>query len=393
MSADNANRGAGVKARVLSEGTELAASVAGSAVVTSSRQSRDPASLSPLLSKQQFLRQMRLEKRRAERSKASLSLVLFIADAEHADGPASIPGLMDLLRGAKRETDFLGYLAGDRVALLLPDTNEEGAHGFTRNVSSRASNLKYSTIVSTYPDEIFASLVHGDRLPPESSPLYIDHSLDVNAVFEFLKRALDIIGSLALLLVLSPVMIATAIAIKTSSPGPAIFKQPRLGKRGVAFDIYKFRSMVTSSDDKIHREYVTKLIEGKHEDINQGDAAKPIYKMTGDPRITRVGHFIRKTSIDELPQLFNVLKGDMSLVGPRPPLKYEAEKYQVWHLRRILEVRPGITGLWQVVGRSTTAFDDMVRLDLRYIRERTFWLDVKILLLTVKVVLGGRGAT
>jgi exopolysaccharide biosynthesis polyprenyl glycosylphosphotransferase len=393
MSADDANRGAGVKSPVLSEGSELAASVAGSAVATSSRQPRDPASFSPLLSKQQFLRQMRLEKRRAERSKTSLSLVLFIADAEHPDGLASAPGLMDLLRSAKRETDFLGYLAGDRVALLLPDTNEAGAHGFTRNVSSRASNLQYSTIVSTYPDEIFASLVHGDHLLPESSPLYIDHSLDVNAVSEFLKRALDIIGSLALLLVLSPVMIATAIAIKATSPGPVIFKQSRLGKRGVAFDICKFRSMVTSSDDRIHREYVTKLIEGKHEDVNQGDAAKPIYKMTADPRITRVGHFIRKTSIDELPQLFNVLKGEMSLVGPRPPLKYEAEKYQIWHLRRILEVRPGITGLWQVVGRSTTAFDEMVRLDLRYIRERSFWLDVKILLLTVKVVLGGRGAT
>jgi lipopolysaccharide/colanic/teichoic acid biosynthesis glycosyltransferase len=109
--------------------------------------------------------------------------------------------------------------------------------------------------------------------------------------------------------------------------------------------------------------------------------------MVRDPRITAVGHFIRKTSIDELPQLFNVFLGDMSLVGPRPPLRYEAEKYQVWHLRRILEVRPGITGLWQVIGRSTTNFDEMVRLDLKYIREWSIWMDIRILLGTVRVVL------
>jgi lipopolysaccharide/colanic/teichoic acid biosynthesis glycosyltransferase len=172
-----------------------------------------------------------------------------------------------------------------------------------------------------------------------------------------------------------------------TSPGAALFKQQRLGRFGAPFEIYKFRSMSAKNDDKAHREYVAKLIQGNLAEINQGDAANPVYKMTRDPRITKVGHFIRKTSIDELPQLFNVLKGDMSLVGPRPPLRYEAEKYQVWHLRRILEVRPGITGLWQVIGRSTTSFDEMVRLDLRYIREWSFWMDVKILLGTVRVVI------
>ena len=119
---------------------------------------------------------------------------------------------------------------------------------------------------------------------------------------------------------------------------------------------------------------------------------KPLYKMTVDPRITTVGRFIRKTSLDELPQLFNVLKGEMSLVGPRPPLLYEAEKYQAWHLRRILEVQPGITGLWQVEGRSTTSFDDMVRLDLRYAKMSSFWVDLKIILRTVLVLFGSRGA-
>ncbi len=146
------------------------------------------------------------------------------------------------------------------------------------------------------------------------------------------------------------------------------------------------------ADEKIHKEYVEKLITGEASNVNQGDADKPLYKLKDDQRITRVGKFIRKTSIDELPQLFNVLKGDMSLVGPRPPIPYEVQKYKPWYLRRVLEMRPGITGLWQVEGRSRTTFDEMVRLDVRYIRNWSFWLDLKILVKTVKVVLRQSGA-
>jgi lipopolysaccharide/colanic/teichoic acid biosynthesis glycosyltransferase len=134
------------------------------------------------------------------------------------------------------------------------------------------------------------------------------------------------------------------------------------------------------------------LIKGEHEKINQGDEEKPLYKIKRDPRITRVGKIIRKTSIDELPQFFNVLKGEMSLVGPRPPIPYEVEKYKPWHLRRILEVKPGITGLWQVDGRSKTSFDDMVRLDLRYVQNWSLWLDIKILLKTIRAVVRQSGA-
>src|SRR6202165_2451708 len=188
-------------------------------------------------------------------------------------------------------------------------------------------------------------------------------------------------------------MLIIAAAIRITSSGPVIFKQARLGKRGVPFVFYKFRSMSVNADDRIHRAYVASLISGDHEGINQGNTAKPLYKLKSDPRVTRVGRVIRKTSMDELPQLFNVLKGDMSLVGPRPPIPYEAEKYEAWHLRRILEIRPGITGLWQVEGRSKTSFDDMVRLDLRYIRDCSLMLDLKILIKTVKVVLRCDGAT
>jgi lipopolysaccharide/colanic/teichoic acid biosynthesis glycosyltransferase len=187
-------------------------------------------------------------------------------------------------------------------------------------------------------------------------------------------------------------MLLTAAAIAVASPGPVIFRQVRLGKGGAPFDFLKFRSMYTNADDGIHREYVARLIEGDNDLVNQGDEKKPYFKIKGDPRITPIGSLIRSTSIDELPQLFNVLKGDMSLVGPRPPLPYEAEKYRSWHLRRVMEIRPGITGLWQVEGRSRTTFDEMVRLDLKYIRNWTPLLDMKILAKTLLVVLRREGA-
>ena len=202
-----------------------------------------------------------------------------------------------------------------------------------------------------------------------------------------LKQGIDFAGALLALVLLSPVMLITALVIKLSSPGPAIFTQTRVGQRGVPFTFYKFRSMHLDTDEGIHREYITRFINGRHEESNQGTEEQPLYKLKSDPRITWIGRIIRKTSIDELPQLFNVLKGDMSLVGPRPPLPYEVEQYQSWHLRRILEMKPGMTGLWQVEGRSETSFDNMVRLDLRYVRTWSLTFDVRILIRTVKVVL------
>jgi lipopolysaccharide/colanic/teichoic acid biosynthesis glycosyltransferase len=150
--------------------------------------------------------------------------------------------------------------------------------------------------------------------------------------------------------------------------------------------------MYPNCDDQIHRQYVTELIEGRLESINHGDSEKPLFKMKSDPRLTRVGKILRYLSLDELPQLFNVLRGEMSLVGPRPPIPYEIEKYEAWHLRRILDMKPGMTGLWQVSGRSTTSFNEMVRLDLRYVRNWSLWLDLKILARTIKEVLHPQGA-
>lgn len=161
-----------------------------------------------------------------------------------------------------------------------------------------------------------------------------------------------------------------------------------MGQYGIQFCFYKFRTMYVDNDPQIHRDYVSKLIAGEGE-LGKG---KGIYKLVDDPRITTIGRFLRKTSLDELPQFINVLMSDMSLVGPRPPLPYEYERYQIWHRRRVLELKPGLTGLWQVQGRSRTTFDEMVRLDLRYANIRSLWVDFKILMRTPAAMLSGRGA-
>jgi lipopolysaccharide/colanic/teichoic acid biosynthesis glycosyltransferase len=183
-----------------------------------------------------------------------------------------------------------------------------------------------------------------------------------------------------------PLFVILAILVKLTSRGPVLFCQKRVGRYGKEFNFYKFRTMYTGNDPRIHQEYVTKLIAG---DLNESSG---VYKIVNDPRITPVGRFLRKSSLDELPQFFNILKNDMSLVGPRPPLPYEFERYQTWHKRRVLELKPGLTGLWQVEGRSRTTFDEMVRMDLRYAIERSLWVDVKIILQTPSAMFSGRGA-
>jgi len=210
--------------------------------------------------------------------------------------------------------------------------------------------------------------------------------------FRFTKRIVDILGSLFGILVFLPIMISIALVIKLTSKGPALFRQKRVGYLGKEFTFLKFRSMRTNVDDSIHQEYVKKLIKGKHKEINKGTEEKPLYKIVNDPRITRIGHILRKTSLDELPQFFNVLTGHMSLVGPRPPIPYEIENYKNWHLKRVLEVKPGITGMWQVYGRSQTTFDDMVRYDLQYVTDQSIRLDIKLLFKTFVTIFQFEGA-
>ncbi len=210
-------------------------------------------------------------------------------------------------------------------------------------------------------------------------------------VERFVKRASDMIISLIIMILLSPVLMLIALFIKLDSRGSMLFKQERVGMDGRKFLCYKFRTMKANADESIHREAYRKNIEGLRE-ANAGDDEKPVFgKVKNDPRVTKVGKFLRRTSLDELPQFLNVLKGEMSVVGARPPIPYEVEEYAVRQRRR-LDMKPGITGLWQVSGRNRLTFDEMVRIDLYYIENWSLWLDLKIILLTLPAVLRGDGA-
>ncbi|MDI9217079.1 MULTISPECIES: sugar transferase [Clostridium] len=200
-----------------------------------------------------------------------------------------------------------------------------------------------------------------------------------NTLYEIFKRALDVIASFLGLVILSPILLIVAILIKLESKGPAIFAQSRIGLNGEEFKMYKFRSMVQNAE------------ELKEKLAKQNEMSGPMFKMKNDPRVTKVGKFIRKTSIDELPQLLNILKGDMTLVGPRPSLPKEVEKFEPWMLKR-LEVKPGLTCYWQVSGRNNIDFEEWMKLDLKYVNDMKFWLDIKLIFKTVAVLFGDKNA-
>jgi exopolysaccharide biosynthesis polyprenyl glycosylphosphotransferase len=347
---------------------------------------------SAILPKSYFLKHLHIEMRRSDRSNSPLSIALFSLNEEKDDQFNNFRNFLKSVQNTIRETDTIGYMDWNLIGVIFPDTNEKGMQRCIEKIVSRNENLHLSITSATYPDQLFAGLLSEKQDRSDSFPFFYEDSVKPAQFKQLIKRWIDIAGSLFGILLLSPIMLLAALAIKITSEGPVIFKQTRLGKKGIPFNFYKFRSMYTNNDDRIHREYVTNLIQGNHDKINNGGKENPLYKIKFDPRITRVGKFIRRTSIDELPQLFNVFKGEMSLVGPRPPLPYEVEKYKSWHLRRILEVKPGITGLWQVEGRSKTSFDDMVRLDLCYVQNWSLLLDLKILIKTVREVFRSSGA-
>lgn len=201
-----------------------------------------------------------------------------------------------------------------------------------------------------------------------------------NILYEVIKRIIDIVASFTGLILLSPLILIVSMLIKLESKGEVIFKQKRVGLNGKEFYMYKFRSMVINAE------------ELKEQLESQNEMSGPMFKIKDDPRITKVGKFIRKTSIDELPQLINVIKGDMSLVGPRPSLPKEVEKFEQWMMER-LEVKPGLTCIWQISGRNNIDFEDWMKLDIKYVRERSFKLDMKLILKTVLVLLGDKNAS
>jgi lipopolysaccharide/colanic/teichoic acid biosynthesis glycosyltransferase len=216
----------------------------------------------------------------------------------------------------------------------------------------------------------------------------VQNAISINPGYLRIKRILDIVFTLLILLPLSLVIVIFAVLILIDSDGPVFFRQKRVGMNGVEFDMFKLRSMHSDSDDSAHREAIKKYLNGAA--LNEQVDSDNLYKLVGDPRVTRVGRFMRKTSIDELPQFINVLRGEMTLVGPRPPLPYEVEAYD--HLDWVrLSGRPGLTGTWQVYGRSRVPFKQMVEMDIEYLEQQSILQDLKLVALTLPVMLQGRG--
>ena len=350
-----------------------------------------------------FLRQLRLERRRSERSRQPFVLMLVEPTRRGRDEVRShlLERTASVLLSTIRETDVAGWYKSRCLGVIFAEVGPRDKTAVIGAVRARMIDALRSRLLPEeveqlelsfywFPDEWTA----GGPGVPTTVPLYSDvvQPEKSKKLPLAMKRVIDIVGSAAILIVLSPLLLAIAVAIKLSSPGGVIFRQERLGRHGVGFTLFKFRSMYAQSDATPHKEFIKRYIAGGSDAHADATPSGAVYKLMKDPRVTPIGRLLRKTSLDEFPQLFNVLRGDMSLVGPRPPIRYELEGYALWHRRRLLEAKPGVTGLWQVTGRSSLRFDDMVRLDLRYARGWSLWLDLKILLRTARVVLSGAGA-
>ena len=334
------------------------------------------------------------ERKRADRS--NQSFVLLVLEMPEDSRPAWRHAI-EALAAVKRDTDIVGWLTRERVlALMVPRSDVATGPGVRRLEEAVRSELATRLDAGALSRVTLGVHVHPAQQEAKDSGaepvdrlLVALRSSQTLSLAAIAKRALDIAGSAALLLVLAPVLAVIAAFVKLTSPGPVFFRQTRVGEHAKPFTMLKFRTMRVNADDRLHREYVSSLIAAG----GQETAAKEgVFKITNDPRVTPIGRILRKTSLDELPQFINVLLGSMSLVGPRPPIPYEVEQYKPWHHRRVLDAKPGITGLWQVTGRSRTTFDEMVRLDLRYARTCSFWTDIKILLATPRAVFSGKGA-
>ncbi len=356
-----------------------------------------------ILNQEAFHRVISLERRRTERSRKPFVLML-LDMGDHLPSGATVKHLGKLLAAVSlctRATDVAGWYKTDCVVgVMFTEIAIEDRKTIVSTMISRVSdmlrshlNLEQFNRVSV-SFHVFPEEWEQESHAPSNPVFYPDLSRQAERkrLSGALKRGIDVIGSFLALVCAFPLFVMIALAIKATSKGPVFFRQPRVGQNGRPFVFLKFRSMYVGNNHGIHKQYVQQLIAGKAERQATDGATQGVFKLTKDPRITKVGGFLRRTSLDELPQFINVLKGEMSLVGPRPPVSYEVEAYDLWHRARLLEAKPGITGLWQVSGRSRVTFDEMVRLDLRYARSWTPWLDLQILLRTPGAVFLGEGA-
>jgi lipopolysaccharide/colanic/teichoic acid biosynthesis glycosyltransferase len=339
------------------------------------------------------------ERKRADRSNQPLVLMLVAFEDRSRTRSAPIwQAVVDGLAAASRETDVMGWFEyGAAIGVILPEVPEP--EHFPRELHERVRReLSWRLDAQTAGGMSIWLHVHPDpKAAEEKGVRPVDAIVSQGRPgsrrqthYDAPKRAFDVALSLMLLAILSPLFLVIAALVKLKSPGPVFFRQERIGQMMKPFMMLKFRTMRVNADHAIHHQFVSSFIKSGGEALESGKTG--LFKMANDPRVTTIGRFLRRTSLDELPQLWNVLRGDMSLVGPRPPLQYEVEQYQSWHRRRVLEAKPGLTGLWQVSGRSRTTFDEMVRLDLRYARNSSVWTDIKILLATPRAVISGKDA-
>ncbi len=345
-----------------------------------------------LHSPETFKALLRHERSRSSRDGSEFSLAVFDVSSAVA-GRNGMKRITDVLREKMRSIDEMGWLDVRSIGVLLPVTNRQGGRRFAARVSESVSDgPSLSWSVYTYPAEwlvggnggsdkdalptVLGSEAHTTDLDSPGSGRF-RHALSLR--IPAWKRGMDLAGSLLLIVLSSPVLLMIAISIKILSPGRVFFRQKRVGHQGKLFTFLKFRTMHENNDPSAHREHLKELIKG----------GMPMEKLDvgSDPRIIPGGRILRKASLDELPQLFNVLRGEMSLVGPRPCIPYEAEEYLRWHTHRF-DILPGMTGLWQVSGKNKLSFEQMIRLDISYAQRMSFLLDLKILLLTLPTVIG-----
>jgi len=372
---------------------------------------------------------IRLEQNRADRAGYQFSLILFDTENLQAHN-GSVQYLAYALAARIRSTDEIGWFDKQHIGAMLPYTSAAGAQTLAGNIrqaiAAKTSPPEYT--IYTYPFKWFSngnghlSQLHFSDLSPEwkttisrdistakhadggsnilgtqiaSADTTLSGGILAQAIEPFFlnqlplwKRAMDVVGALFGLVVLSPILLLVALIIKIVSPGPVFFKQQRIGKGGKTFTMLKFRTMQFDTDTSIHKNHVKQLING----ANNGNSKSPMIKLENHPQIILFGKILRKMCIDELPQLINVLLGEMSMVGPRPPLTYEVEEYLQWNYARFDAV-PGMTGLWQVSGKNRLTFTKMMQLDIRYSRKMSLWLDIKILLKTPLAIISQIGDT
>jgi len=361
------------------------------------------SSSAEFLGQELFVRMLRLERKRTERSQRPFVLMLLDSRLllKAGNSGAQFEKVLCALAHLTRETDIKGwYEDGAVFGIIFTEIGTADGKSVTNALLSRVTSALCSTLSIEQINEIrlsfhvFPDANHQGEKGTTDPTLYpdLDWNVDPKRGARIVKRSMDIAGSLLALMFLAPLFVVIGLIIKLTSRGPILFRQERVGQHGRTFMFVKFRSMYFTNDHTIHREYVKRLIGGGKGADDDGGSMSDVYKLTNDPRITPFGRMLRKTSLDELPQFLNVLTGSMSLVGPRPPIPYEFDCYQMWHRQRLVAVKPGITGPWQIGGRSRTTFDEMVRMDLNYASSWTPWTDLKILLRTPGVVLSGEGA-